>query len=35
MGSLRSGKPFLTYYRYEAHTLRPIKENETNDRDAY
>ena len=22
-------RPFLTYYRYEAHTLRPLKENET------
>jgi len=28
-------KPFLTYYRYEAHTLRPIKDDETNDRDAH
>lgn len=28
-------RPFLTYYGYEAHTLRPIKEDETNDRDAH
>ena len=25
----------LKYYRYEAHTLRPIKDDETNDRDAH
>lgn len=22
-------RPYLTYYRYEVHTLRPLKENET------
>ncbi|WP_395543797.1 hypothetical protein [Neotabrizicola sp. sgz301269] len=28
-------RKLLSYYRYEAHTLRPIKEDETNDRDAH
>jgi len=28
-------RKLLNYYRYEAHTLRPIKEDETNDRDAH
>lgn len=40
MGTIWKGlaavwRPFLTYYRYEAQTLRPIKEDETNDRDAH